>query len=262
LVEVLAVPSPFPGMNPYFEHRENWRGFHNTFLVYLRAALTPLVVPRYYVEIEEARYLDPSDDDYAFAVADIAVSPSAGIESTTASSAAAVMAAPVTVTIPNPARRLRRLAIRTASDRSVVTVIELLSPTNKEPGPDREQYIRKRAEVVAGGANLIEIDFLRGGPRMPILRLPACDYYVMVARRAEWPKPGMWAFGLRDRLPSIPVPLLPGEPEPVVDLQPVLRRVYDEGGYGYRIYTTPPEPPLSGEDASWAAEIVRGAVVM
>ena len=34
-----------------------------------------------------------------------------------------------------------------ASGNRVITVIEFLSPSNKSPGPNREQYLRKQREV-------------------------------------------------------------------------------------------------------------------
>ena len=42
------MPSPFPGMNPYLEQSHIWRDFYGSFLVTLRSALTPLLVPRYH----------------------------------------------------------------------------------------------------------------------------------------------------------------------------------------------------------------------
>ena len=49
------------------------------------------------------------------------------------------------------------------SGNRVVTVIEFLSPSNKSPGPNREQYLRKQQEVCSSGANLVEIDLNRLG---------------------------------------------------------------------------------------------------
>ena len=67
------MPSPFPGMNPYLEQKGLWRDFHGSFLLTLRTVLTPQVVPRYYVELEESLYLDRGDDRRGlFAVADAA----------------------------------------------------------------------------------------------------------------------------------------------------------------------------------------------
>lgn len=52
-----------------------------------------------------------------------------------------------------------------------------------------------------------------------------------------------------------PVPLLLGEAEPMLALQPLLSRVYAKGRYHLAIaYGPPPVPPLSEADATWAAE--------
>ena len=46
-------------------------------------------------------------------------------------------------------------------------MVELLSPANKQAGPDREQYLAKRMEILNGPVHLVEIDLLRGGSPMP-----------------------------------------------------------------------------------------------
>ena len=57
------------------------------------------------------------------------------------------------------------IEIRTANAREdLVTVIEILSPTNKEPGPGREEYIRKQQDVMGSFVHLVEIDLLREEP--------------------------------------------------------------------------------------------------
>lgn len=250
------MPSPFPGMNPYLEQPHVWRGFHGAFIVHLQEAITPLVVPRYYVEYEESLYIDESGTgDRLFAVADVAVArPGRG---RSAGSRAAVAAAPVTATFPGVVRKKHRwLTIRDTQDRTVVAVIELLSPSNKVPGRDRERYLTKRRRVRRSSAHLIEIDLLRGGQRLPIRGLPACDYFVLLSRWQERPQVGVWPFGVRDELPTIPIPLRPGEPEPTIPLKPILDRVYDGAAYQYRIYDGEPDPPLSPDDAEWARQFV------
>lgn len=159
------------------------------------------------------------------------------------------MTAAIAIPDQKPARRLK---VQDTHRRHVVAVIELLSPSNKDSGPDRDRYLDKRFEVLSSDAALVEIDLLRGGPRLPIQGLPACSYYALVSRPGERPDVGLWPLGLPDRLPVVPIPLRPGEPEPTVDLQAVLDRVYDEGGYPYRIYDGEPDPPLSAADAEWA----------
>ena len=250
------MPSPFPGMNPYLEQSHLWRDFHNSYLVALRAALTPRVVPKYLIEYEESLYIDPTGDEpRLFAVADTAVADSGSAEQATGGSetATAVVAAPLTVTVPGVTKKkARRLVVRDSKSQEVVTVIEMLSPSNKAGGADREKYLEKRVEVLTSSANLVEIDLLRGGQRMPIRKLPECDYYVLVSRAWERPPMGLWPLTVRDPLPSIPIPLRPGEDEPLLNLKAALDRTYDEAGYVHRIYRTPPEPPLSPEDAEWA----------
>jgi hypothetical protein len=141
----------------------------------------------------------------------------------------------------------------------VVTTIELLSPSNKAPGPDRNAYRAKVRRVLASRANLVEIDLLRGGPRMPWGNLPACDYYAVVSRAETRPDADVWPVHLREPLPRVPVPFRPVEPGATIDLQALLHRAYDSAGYGYYIYHGEPEPPLAPADAAWVAQFLPAA---
>lgn len=150
------------------------------------------------------------------------------VRSGNADTAAAVLDSPARVRLPEVDREgVAFLEIRDRRNRALVTVIELLSPANKRPGEDRRQYLTKRHQLIATGVNLIEIDLLRGGPRMPMHDLPSCDYCVLVARPEEWPDAAIWPIALRDPLPKVPVPLRPGEPHAALDLRALLDRLYD-----------------------------------
>jgi hypothetical protein len=151
--------------------------------------------------------------------------------------------------------RLGFIEIRDRRSRELITVVELLSPSNKHGG-DRSQYLAKRARVLDSSAHFVEIDLLRGGPPMPAEDRPDCDYAVMVSRAEDRPRAGFWPIGLRDRLPVIPVPLRAPDPDARLDLQEVLDHIYDRGGYAYYIYDGEPEPPLRSEDAEWARALV------
>jgi hypothetical protein len=59
----------------------------------------------------------------------------------------------------------------------------------------------------------------------------------------------------RDALPTIPVPLLAGEPDARLDLRAVIDRAYEEAGYRYFVYDSDPEPPLTGSDVEWADRV-------
>ena len=91
----------------------------------------------------------------------------------------------------------------TKTDR-VVTVIELLSPTNKKRGEDRDDYLTKRNLYFAEQINLVEFDFLRGGTRMPMGRPtpPQADYFAFVCRSLEFPKTGVWPISLATPFPT------------------------------------------------------------
>lgn len=257
------MPSPFPGMNPYIERPGVWNDFHDSFIPAAREALIPQIVPRYYVRIEEHLFIHEPTARERFALGrpDLSVHPAGG--TTAASAGAAAVAAPAQVGLPVVVEeeRLPYLEIRDRDRHEVVTVIELLSPANKAPGPQRDQYLAKAQRILASRTNFVEIDLLRGDPKMPWDRLPACDYYAIVSRpadrKADSPHASLWPLGLRDPLPTVPIPLRPGEPEPTLDLKAVLDRVYDAAAYHLFLYSSDPEPPLSGPDAVWAAQILH-----
>jgi len=135
-------------------------------------------------------------------------------------------------------------------------VLELLSPSNKRGGPDREQYLTKRKRLLASDAHLVEIDLLRGGQPMPPQDRPDCDYSVLVSRAEARPRAGFWPIGLRQPLPAIPVPLRRPDEFARIDLQEILHHVYDVAGYEDFLYDGQPGPPLEPNDAEWARALV------
>ncbi len=176
-----------------------------------------------------------------------------------AATALAVVPAPITTTLPGVERKQRYLRIVDAAERRIVTVVEILSPSNKTAHEKGEAYRFKREEYIATGVNLLEIDLLRSGVRPPLgdPAPPISDYYVLVSRAAEQPLLRIWPISVRDPLPPIPVPLDPGEPEPPLDLRAAMDRVYEEYRYGEQFdYSKPPAPPLREPDASWARDLL------
>jgi hypothetical protein len=187
--------------------------------------------------------------------ADVSVTsaPSAG-----GSRTAGVLERPAHVRIPVgvDVERHSYLEIRDRRNRELVTVLELLSPSNKKPGEDRAQYLAKRRAMLLSPVHLVEIDLLRGGPRLPVDDLPDCDYYALVSRAERRPDAELWAVGIREPLPTIPIPLRASDPDASLDLLAVLHRVYDAAGYADFIYSGSPQPPLRPEDAEWARQFV------
>src|SRR5437879_3677615 len=92
------MPSPFPGMDPYLETPDPWPDGHHGVISEIRSALNRAICPRYVARVTELTY------------------PSTG---------------------PLKADRLAEAAhveIQHRESQSLVTVIEVLCPTNKAHG--------------------------------------------------------------------------------------------------------------------------------
>lgn len=164
-----------------------------------------------------------------------------------------LLEAPVQIVLPDvDFGWLSYIEIRDRRRRELITVIELLSPSNKLRGPDREQYLSERGRFLTSEAHLVEIDLLRIGEPMTAEDQPNCDYSVMVSLADQRPRAGFCLIHLRDRLPVVPIPVRAPDSPAYVDLQAVLHRIYDAARYDSSIHEGTPEPPLSPEDAAWA----------
>jgi len=238
-------------MNPYLE--AIWHDFHERFLPAAAAYLVPQVRPRYIVFIDESVYLHEIPQEELRLIGRPDLSVVRGEEVTTRAGAAGVLEAPAQVLLPEQdVESLSYLNVLDRDSREVITVVELLSPTNKRPGEHRAQYLARRSAVRQSEAHLVEIDLLRGGRPMPAEGRPGCTYSVLVSRADRRPRADFWPFGLRDPLPIVPVPLRPGDANARLDLRAILDRVYDESGYEDFIYRHEPDPPLTGDDDAWA----------
>lgn len=251
------MPSPFPGMNPFLEQDDVWKDFHDTFIPFIRDTLAAQIQPHYIVKIEEYLFIHepPAEQRILLGYGDISVARPNGERGSVA--AVAARSAPARIRVPSiEFEKHTYLEIRDRRSRELITVVEMLSPSNKKPGPDREQYLGKRGTLLHSTAHFVEIDLLRAWPKMPMEEAASCDYSVMVSRVEERPHAGFWPLRLRDPLPSIPIPLRLPHADVEVDLQAVLHRVYDSAQYGNYIYDETPYPRLSPEDAAWAASLI------
>ena len=81
---------------------------------------------------------------------------------------------------------------------------------------------------------------------------------MLVRRGATHPKAKLYTFNVRQPIPVIPIPLLPEDAEPELDLGAVLHALYDRARFDLRLnYAKPPVPPLSERDAAWARSIAE-----
>lgn len=255
------MPSPFPGMNPYIEQEDVWEDFHHSFIPVLREAITPQISPRYFAKLEEHRFIHElsANERRLLGRADLGLTPAARRDE--AGNVAVLSPAPQygQIVASVEVERHAYIEIRQRDGSELITVIELLSPSNKQPGSDREQYLSKRHHLLSSPAHLVEIDLLRGGPRLPLEGLPACDYCVTITRAQERPRVGIWPIGLQEKLPVIPIPLKSPDADASADLQDILNRVYDSAGYADYIYRHEPRPPLAPALAGWARQLIPTA---
>jgi Protein of unknown function (DUF4058) len=137
----------------------------------------------------------------------------------------------------------------------LVTVVEVLSPANKT-GTGRAEYLEKREEFHSRKINLVEIDLLLSGRRVPMKKpLRRGHYFAVVARGDRLPTAEVYSWSLRDRLPLIPIPLRPPDADVFIDLEDLARRVYDLGRYGRTLrhdHRLPQALPLQPKDRAWA----------
>lgn len=255
------MSTPFPGMDPYLERRGLWEGVHTRLLVALADAIAPQVRPRYRVDVEQRTYLAVMTPDDLIGKPDVLV---LATREPRAAYSTSRPPGPVPVEIaelPMPEEVVERyLEIRDLGSGDVVTVIELLSHSNKSNREGRAQYDRKRLAVLASLTHLIEIDLLRAGDPMP-MRISGngnrTDYRILISRSHQRPLADAYRFGVRDAIPDVPVPLRNGEPEPILMLNQILHELYDRAGYDLAVdYSQPPVPPLVADDADWAVSLL------
>jgi hypothetical protein len=147
------------------------------------------------------------------------------------------------------------------AQRRLVTLIEILSPVNKR-GEGARVYAERRTELMHTRTHLLEIDLLRQGERIELLgELPPASYYVYLSRVQRRPFTQVWPIALREPLPTVPVPLLPPDPDVPMDLQAAVRACFDLVGYERLLdYSgSLPAPELDEGDVAWVSEVLHSA---
>ena len=176
---------------------------------------------------------------------------------------ALVATEPELLTMEEPPERW--IGVRTASGE-LITVIEVLSPANKTT--HREAYRVKRANYVASGVNVVEIDLLRSGlPSVDVndeyrreRYVPLGEHYLICASRGIFPdRREIYPCKLRERLPVIRIPLRVTDPDVPLDLQALVDRCYTTGRYWMLDYARPLDPLFGEDDAGWIAARLKSA---
>jgi len=265
------VPSPFPGMDPYLEDPARWPDVHQSLITYIRDALQPHLRPRYHARMGERVYiLQPPRALYPDVILTRQpIREPAPVSLATLSPevrmAEEELDTPIVLTLPPVEHREPFVEIVHAADGEVVTLIEVLSPANKTPGKGYRLYRRKQQEILDSHAHLIEIDLLSEGlhtvaiSEEGLASLPPHRYLISVKRAPEQYRFEVYPILLQRRLPRFRVPLREPDPDVTLDLQAVLTRCYDNGGYADFVdYRQPPPAPLSPEETAWVDDLLKG----
>lgn len=248
-------------MDPYVEKPSRWSGFHTRFIARLSDFLAEAVAPDYFVSIEERVSISqPTQAARQQIAPDVfVVTAPAGPVSGGSATAVVEQIQPPTLVEPLEKSRLthRYLEIVDAETRTVVTIIELLSPFNKRGNSvGRRAFLRKRRQVLQSRTHWLEVDLLRGGQR-PAEVVKPTDYYSLLSRATETAQPyEVWFFGLRDALPTVAVPLQSPHADVALPLQSLFEQVYQRAYYARSInYDEPVRwPTLAPAEAQWAAQ--------
>ncbi len=262
------MPSPFPGMDPFIEACRRWEDFHPLFIGEIHRILAAAIPERYFVSLGRRSYIvlaGMEGEEFKPFLPNVAVATPAA-ESSAQRTSTAVAEIVETEAVSMEAfieMEFRETFIEIHEldpEERLVTCIEVLSPSNKRRGSKGwKRYVRKRNALLLGKANLVELDLLRGGSRMPMMTpWPDSPYTLLVCREQRAPTCEVWPAHFRRPLPTLRIPLAPPDEDVQLDLQPLLATIYTRSRYDRRLdYTRPLQPALSDDDSAWLAEQLR-----
>ncbi len=257
----MAARSPFPGMDPYLETR--WDDVHARLCVYISEVLQQQLPIGLRARTEARIVLEDNGEIAAHFRPDAIVTETKFVESRgpVGANSVAVMEPILIEQLDIDLEDRWVQIIDSANNNRVITVIEVLSPGNKIAGRLNTLYRQKVQRYLEAEINFVEIDLLRG-ERFGLLighdTIPAERHqpYFICAHRSQFPhRWEVYRLGLRARLPAIAVPLREADADAVLDLQPLIERVYVAGGHNDIDYSVPLSPPLSEDDAKWALSL-------
>ena len=252
------MSSPFPGMDPYLESPPFWGDLHGSMLAGIKAQLQDRLPGHYSVWSDIYVWLHEPDLETRRGKPDDFITSAPRPKG---NAGLVMLPAPTTSILPAIRREGNKyLKIKEVHSDRVITVLEFLSPANKTPGVDHDAFLAKRNEYLATNTNVVEIDLHRTGLRMPLGEPspPAADYYIVILREADFPRAAIWPLSVRDALPDLPIPLKPEDGFVTLDLKACFDLAYQQGPYRKEIdYSKPPRIPLQGEDAVWAAHLLK-----
>src|SRR5262249_59199505 len=140
------MPSAFPGMDPYLEDEKLWPSFQHQLVNSLYQILLPGLVDRYRARVCPRHY---TTEQALF------------------------------TSVIREEHHEELIEIRQRTDGRLVTLLDVVSPTNKTSPQGRTAFLEKRKEGAQHNAGIVEVDLiLQGQPMLDYSRdgLPACHF--------------------------------------------------------------------------------------
>ncbi len=151
------MTSPFPGMDPYLE--QFWGDLHHRLITYSSDALQRHLPGDLRARVDERVFVEPVMGQPRNIIPDVRVVERGRREGPALRSSNGIaVAEPLVVHLDQdePVRQGFIEIIDIKSGRSVVTVIEVLSPSNKLAGPGRDLYLKKQDERRSESISLVD----------------------------------------------------------------------------------------------------------
>jgi hypothetical protein len=215
-------------MDPYLEDEKIWPAFHHQLVSCLYQILLPGLIDRYRARVGQRHYVTEQA---------------------------------LFTSVIREEHVEEFIEIRQRSDGKLVTLVDLVSPTNKTTGAGREAYLKKRNECKSGGTSLVEIDLvLQGQPMLDYSRegLPDWDYAVTVTRSTQPERYEIYTATLQKRLPRFRLPLAADDRDTVLDLHAAFTRCYDQGNFAAKInYQRDPATRVTDETRKWLGDLLK-----
>jgi hypothetical protein len=251
-------------MDPYLEAQGLWEGCHAALVTHSAEDLNQRLPDNHVAKIETrvAFVSQQLEESHRIPGMLIGREPDSGSTSAPTSTHDAGVTTIEPISIPFALGEIelrdRWIEILSLPEMELVTVIKILSPTNKFGG-GRTDYLEKRATLIDRAVNFVELDLLLAGRRMPMARpLPRGDFYAIVGRGPGTPSAQVYAWTIRHVLPAIPIPLRAPDPDVVLDLREVFNLTYDRGRYRRILRYGRPLPeslPLAKADREWSESL-------
>jgi hypothetical protein len=259
------VDSPFPGMDPYLESPAFWSDFHASFITYWRDALIDCLPSHYEARIDEkVNLVEVSPPRKKLIEPDVSVTQRGASGHPFAPQAGVATLEPITLSlIIEEESHERRIEILRRPERTLVAVLEMLSPANKVQ-PNRAFYLAKRNALLHHAVHLVELDLLLKGQRLPMEpELPLADYCALVSHADRRPACSVYCWNLPQKLPPVPIPLLTPDPDIWIDLGAVFKTTCERGRYARAIdHGVPPPVAVDAARLAWVTARARGEATL